>query len=109
MFDDKIMFANYWGPMAKYEDEWDKILQTQCGFVEEGETANPTREEKWIYEVRKAESTNIQKHDKEMANDRAIAARMIEILDKETELAKQEGQKVVRGRKSRPIRDRWLK
>lgn len=111
MFDHKVMLANYWKPLAMYEEEWDKILEVHCGFIEEDEGSVFTRrrEDKWQYEVILAEDANGLKYDKEMATDREVAARMVKLIDEETELATLEGQKIVRGRKNKPIRDRWLK
>lgn len=111
MFDHKVMLANYWKPLATYEEEWDQILEMQCGFVEEdeGSVLKRRREDKWQYEVSLAEDANVLKYEKEMATDRKVAAKMVKLIDEETKLAKLEGQKVVRGRKNQPIRDRWLK
>lgn len=107
-FDDRIMFTNYWVPIARYEDDWDAILAAECGFAEEGDNSG-RREDQWLHEVKLAERENMNKYENDMAKDREITKRMVELIDKETELARQEGQEVVRGRKNKPIRDRWLK
>ena len=109
MFDDKIMLQNYWNPIARFEDDWDEILRREFGLVEEGEGGNLKREDMWVYEVKKAEVVNSELYERTMAKDRAIAAQMVRLVDKERALAKKEGQEVVRGRKGKPIRERWLK
>lgn len=108
-FHEKILFSNYWIPIARYEDIWDSLLESECGFVEEHGTEQAVDESKWSDEILLAAKTNSAAYEQEMAADRGIAAKMTALVDKEKELALQEGQKIVRGRKARPIRDRWLK
>ncbi|KAJ4296649.1 hypothetical protein N0V90_006697 [Kalmusia sp. IMI 367209] len=102
----KVLLTNYWIPMSNYEDEWDIILGKECGIVDNDGAA---KELPWVYEMVKAERANTTAFEKDMATDRDIATRMVALVDKETELAVLEGQKIQRGRKSRPIRSRWLK
>ncbi|KAF2447703.1 hypothetical protein P171DRAFT_354440 [Karstenula rhodostoma CBS 690.94] len=108
-FHAKILFSNYWTPLSNHEDEWDAILERECDFVEKDTRKYGTFDPLWVDEVIKAESANRAAHDKDVQKTTEIAAKMTELIDKETELALQEGRKIVRGRKIKPIRDRWLK
>ncbi|KAF1972857.1 hypothetical protein BU23DRAFT_466445 [Bimuria novae-zelandiae CBS 107.79] len=108
-FADKIMYANYWVPLARYEDEWDRILAERFGIVEARNGYVWAQEDKWLHEIKVAEMAAQEDFERLNATDRWITKRMVELIDKETELAMQEGQKIVRGRKGRPIRDLSLK
>ncbi|OAG12840.1 uncharacterized protein CC84DRAFT_1135894 [Paraphaeosphaeria sporulosa] len=108
-FHDRILFLNYWIPLSNHEDEWDAILKRECGFVEKDTRKYGTFDPLWVYQVNIAEQANRAAHEKDIKKATETATRMTELIDKETELAIQEGQKIVRGRKTKPIRDRWLK
>lgn len=108
-FHAKILLLNYWVPLSNHEDEWDAILERECGLVEKDTTMYGKFDPLWADEVIKAESANRAAHDSDIQKTMWIAKKMTELVDKETELAIQEGQKIVRGRKHKPIRDRWLK
>ena len=92
--------------MSNYEDEWDLLLERECGITDNDENG---QEFPWVFEMVKAERANFTAFEKDMATDRAIATKMVALVDKETELAVQEGQTIQRGRKCKPIRSRWLK
>lgn len=78
------------------------MLEKRFG-IKEGGRGEP----KWADALQEASQLNLDAYDKDMATDREIARKMIRIVDEETRLALQEGQKVVRGRKGKPIRPRW--
>jgi hypothetical protein len=107
-FHAKTLFQNYWVPLSRHEDEWDAILERECDFVDKDSKENGSRGPLWELEMIKQEKVNRVVYDKDIKTSTEIAARMTELIDKETELAIQEGRKIVRGRKAKPIRDRWL-
>lgn len=108
-FDDKILCSHYWVPLASYEDEWDLILEQQCGFDEEDAMGHQGSELTWSHEFGLWEISNVTNFKELIAKDNKIAEKMMRLVDKETELALQEGETVVRGRKNNPIRSQWLK
>jgi hypothetical protein len=108
-FHDKTLFLNYWIPLSNHEDEWDAILEEECGFVEGETRKHGTFDPLWVDEMRAAEYASRAAYDKEIKKAAEITARMTRLVEMETELAMQEGQQVVRGRKTKPMRDRWLK
>jgi hypothetical protein len=107
-FHAKTLFQNYWIPLSRHEDEWDAILERECDFVGKDSRGNGSHNSLWEHEMIKQEKANRAAYDRDIKTSTEIAARMTELIDKETELAIQEGQKIVRGRKAKPIRDRWL-
>lgn len=109
LFHKKTLLLNYWAPLSNHEDEWDAILESECDFVEEGSRQYGTFDPLWVDEVNVAEYATRVTHDKDMEKTAETTARMIRLVEMETELAIREGQKIVRGRKTKPIRDRWLK
>ncbi|KAF2748138.1 hypothetical protein M011DRAFT_422345 [Sporormia fimetaria CBS 119925] len=98
IFERRILLGNYWLPLTVQEDRWDQILREELGIPEGTEG---TREGKWSDAVRKAYADNTKQYETEVTRDKAIADKMLEIVDKETELALKEGQKIVRGRRVR--------
>ncbi|KAF1951487.1 hypothetical protein CC80DRAFT_207945 [Byssothecium circinans] len=100
-FDSRILFANYWLPLGRYEDDWDDILKRECGVGREGHM-------RWADPINEALRESNTAYDKILANDKCITRKMLKIVDEETKLAELEGQKVVRGRKGKPIKSRWL-
>lgn len=108
-FHTKILLLNYWTPLSNHEDEWDAILEREFDFVEKDTRLYGSFDPLWVDEVNVAEHAARVDHDKEMKKVAETTARMTRLVEIETELAVQEGQKIVRGRKSKPIRDRWLK
>jgi hypothetical protein len=96
-FDQKIMFMNYWLPLARQEDEWDDILERDFGTQVELEDGKS-----WQSEIHNAIEENAKVYDKQVAMDKQIARKMQDIVDQETALALQEGVKIIRGRKGRP-------
>lgn len=105
-FDHKVLLANYWIPLSSYEDDWDAILERDYGILDGDETEEDDMP--WTREVRLAYRANADSKDKDYESSRSIAAQMLALVDKETKLAKEEGQPIVRGRKNKPIRPRWL-
>jgi hypothetical protein len=117
-----VLLSNYWLPIGQGEDKWDDILRKKCGFNDEHEqdTGLQTghrghnnggvsqRSVKWTDVIRQAVKENEATYAEDLKTDRVIAKRMLDIVDEETRLAKLEGQRVVRGRKRRPIKSRWL-
>ncbi|KAL5391581.1 hypothetical protein PMIN06_003168 [Paraphaeosphaeria minitans] len=108
-FHDRILYLNYWIPLSNHEDEWDAILEKDCDFVEKNTRKYGTFDPLWVDEVIIAEQANRTAHDKDLKKTTETVTRMTELIDKERVLAIQEGQKIVRGRKTKPIHDRWLK
>jgi len=114
-FHQRVLLSNYWIPIAKYEDEWDAILRRECGFKGEHDSGEvdgrgngaPQRPAKWADVMLQAWEENADVFEKDLMTDKAIARKMLGIVDAETRLAKLEGQTVVRGRKGRPIKPRW--
>ncbi|KAF2272576.1 uncharacterized protein EI97DRAFT_344271, partial [Westerdykella ornata] len=100
LFDRKVLISNYWIPIATQEDKWDEILQQELGFRDDPEAEEDT----WVGVFEQAYNDNTKQHEMHLKKDKAIAQKMLEIVDKETELALKEGQKIVRGRRHRPIR-----
>lgn len=94
-------------PVARQEDEWDEILIKQFGLgvMEDGHSH---KDPKWIVALQGAHWASINAYEQELATDRELAKKMLAIVDEETRLAKLEGQEVIRGRKGKPIRPRWL-
>jgi hypothetical protein len=99
IFDRKVLLGNYWIPISAQEDEWDEILETELGFTEKEETRT---EGKWVDEVEHAHSQNAKFHERDLRRSKAMAKIMLELVDKETELALKEGQKIIRGRPRPP-------
>ena len=62
---------------------------------------------KWADVMSQALEKNVIDWKNDLGTDKAIAKKMLAIVDEETRLAKLEGQTVVRGRKGRPIKSRW--
>lgn len=102
-FDSKIILSNYWAPIAQHEDEWDAIVQGKGNMKD---TTNAKVQ--WIDAVDHACRLDSKAYEMALARDRAHTEKMIQIVDAETKLAKEEGQVIRRGRKTRPIRSRWL-
>lgn len=98
VFDRMVMFSNYWAPIARQEDEWDDTLRRELGFTEDTEDDVEVR---WTNAVSDALSTNKRAHDRYIVVDKAIARNMQKIVDQETALALEEGQRIVRGRRRR--------
>jgi hypothetical protein len=98
-FHKKVMLANWWLPMAQQEDEWDALVNMRAGRNVDGSDGV-----KWVDAVRMNEKLNQAAYEEDCARDRETIRKMQRIVDVETELALQEGQTVVRGRKKRPIR-----
>jgi hypothetical protein len=117
-FHRRVLLTNYWLPIGQEEDKWDDILRKECGFHDEHEQDNgrqpgyngdvPQRSAKWTDIIRQAIKENEATYAEELKTDRVIAKKMLDIVNEELRLAKLEGQTVVRGRKRRPIKSRWL-
>lgn len=90
------MLENYYAPIARGEDEWDDILLRDYGIVGEGGMEDQV---KWMDALELAMGLNRTMWDKAWSKRKEVAAKMLAIVDRETELAKQEGVEVVRGRK----------
>ncbi|KAF2691337.1 hypothetical protein K458DRAFT_287291 [Lentithecium fluviatile CBS 122367] len=117
----RTLLLNYWVPIGRQEDEWDAILERECGFRDENEPEEGWNGEgngrsgavaempvKWADAMLAAIQENVQAYEKEIQTDKRTVEKMMAIVDAEMELAKREGQTVVRGRKRRPIQSRWL-
>jgi hypothetical protein len=119
-----VLLCNYWIPIGQQEDEWDAILRRECGFEDDLENQEQQvkawdREDnggtdgalqkpvKWADVMLQAFRENMDGYEKEIETDKAIAKKMLAIVDEETRLAKLEGQTTVRGRRGRPIKSRW--
>ncbi|KAF2463146.1 uncharacterized protein BDR25DRAFT_246316 [Lindgomyces ingoldianus] len=101
-FDKKMILMNYWRPIAEYEDRWDDIISTHFGVLQgEGNRRREEGEVTWAYEVEQAMRENASAHERDLNRDKAIAWKMQRIVDKETALALEEGEKIVRGRRGR--------
>jgi hypothetical protein len=98
-FHKKVMLANWWLPMAQQEDEWDALVNMRAGRNVDGFDGV-----KWVDAVKMNERLNQEAYEKDQARDREIIRKMQRIVDLETEMALEEGQTIVRGRKKRPIR-----
>lgn len=97
VFDQKVLFVNYWLPIARQEDEWDDILERESG------TQVTNKDERsWVSEMHFAIGENARVYEKRIAAGKEIARKMQNIVDQETTLALQEGVKVIRGRRGRP-------
>jgi hypothetical protein len=121
-FHRRVLLTNYWLPIGQEEDKWDDILRKECGFNDDYERdigrqpghhghdngGVPQRSVKWTDIIRQAIKENEATYAEDLKTDRVIAKKMLDIVDEETRLAKLEGQTVVRGRKRRPIKSRWL-
>jgi hypothetical protein len=94
--------TNYWVPIGKYEDEWDAILRRECGFREE----DGYREQsgKWVDAMLQAAAQNGSAYQNDLDRDKAIAKKMLWIVEEETRAAKLEGQIVARTRRGKPGR-----
>lgn len=124
-FHRSVLLSNYWIPIARQEDEWDDILYREVGIRDEtgrggevkkvrdrgkhGAKGGMTKPGGWVSVMLEAHEENWQAYEKDIATDKEIAKKMLAIVDEETRLAKLEGQTVVRGRKGKPIKERWLK
>lgn len=95
-FDSRVVLGNYWQPIAEQEDQWDAMMNEQLGIKGE--------EGRWVDVVLEADRENMWAYERSLAADRALARKMQAIVDKETALALQEGEVIIRGRKGRPIR-----
>ena len=95
-FHRKVELANYWMPLARQEDHWDTLVLAQLNQRED--------KIKWTDAIHEAEKQNSMLKDEETAQDQKLIQKMQKIVDKETELALEEGQEVVRGRRKAPIR-----
>jgi len=100
----KITLSNYWIPIGQYEDGWDRMLEKNLGFTDKDD-----KETSWVHEMKQALMTNEKESQDETRRERHIASKMIALIDQETKLAIEEGQTVIRGRKNKPIRSRFLK
>ncbi|KAF2019108.1 hypothetical protein BU24DRAFT_489138 [Aaosphaeria arxii CBS 175.79] len=97
-FDDRVLLGNYYMPQAEQEDEWDAILLRNLGVSKDEAGADHIQ---WVNAVAHATRKNLKEFNRNTSNTLRLRDRMIEIIDKETELAKAEGQEVVRGKKSK--------
>ena len=95
-FEDRILLENYHAPLAMQEDDWDEILLRDSGVVGEGGEQDMV---KWMDFPELAMGLNRSWWDRTLAKRHSTAAQMLAIVDRETELAKQEGTEVARGRR----------
>ncbi|PVI08581.1 hypothetical protein DM02DRAFT_6491 [Periconia macrospinosa] len=102
-FHEKTLLSNYWSPIARQEDAWDDILETNCGVADDIDTGV-----RWIDQVDLACRNESKWYEMALAQDRAVARKMAEIVEEETKLAKQEGQRIQKGRRKKPMQERWL-
>ncbi|KAF2030116.1 hypothetical protein EK21DRAFT_66280 [Setomelanomma holmii] len=100
LFDMKVMLANWWLPMAQREDEWDTWINMRAKRLIDGDDGGV----KWVDAVRFSERENQEAYERDQVKERATTRKMQRIVDLETELALNEGQTVIRGRKRRPIK-----
>jgi hypothetical protein len=105
LFDERVLLNNYWLPCARQEDIWDEIIREELGTGEDESGEDGTR---WTDMVGEALNINVAAHDKELAEDKRNIRIMSKIVAEETQLAEQEGQKVVRGRQGKTIKSHWL-
>jgi hypothetical protein len=96
----KVMFDNWWLPMARQEDEWDALVNMRAGRNIDGDDNGV----QWVGAVELSEGQTQDAFKRDQAKDRAIIEKMQRIVDLETKLALEEGQTIIRGRKKRPIR-----
>lgn len=96
LFDTKVLLSNWWLPMCKQEDEWDMLINAQLKEPEEDTV-------RWTDAIRLSERENQEAYEKDLRKDRETTKKMQTIVDLETELALQEGQTIIRGRKKSPI------
>ena len=90
-FETSILLNNYWLPIARQEDEWDKIIGQQHNIRD-------TNRNRWADTIRHAYEVNHAAFAEMKERNRAIAARLQDIVDDEQRLADEE--RVVRGRNS---------
>ena len=93
----RVEFKYYWTPIAKQEDEWDALLRDECGFRDE------RGEGSWMQAVNDTIEVTWEAMSREYEQAREKGRQMLEIVDRETALALQEGQTVFRGRRRRPL------
>lgn len=89
--------------MAQQEDNWDDIVNRQAGKNLDDDTSTLEDGGRWVDAVKASEQDNLDAYRSDLAKDRMITRKMQRIVDRETELALQEGQTIIRGRKKRPI------
>jgi hypothetical protein len=86
--------------MAQQEDEWDNLVNMQTGKSGDGDDDGV----KWVDAVQMSDRLNQDRYESDQTYQKEITRKMQKIVDLETKLALAEGQTIVRGRKSRPIR-----
>lgn len=86
--------------MAQQEDEWDALVNMRAGRNVDGDENGV----KWVDALRMSERMNQEAYERDQARDREVTRKMQRIVDLETQMALEEGQTIVRGRKKRPIR-----
>lgn len=104
IFDQKILLANYWLPLAEQEDDWDDLVRMECGSVateEKGNSCEETYPVFWVDAIEHAQANNTQRYREALQKDKQIAMKMQEIVDAETKLALEEGQTIIRGRRGK--------
>ncbi|KAF2003356.1 hypothetical protein P154DRAFT_544016 [Amniculicola lignicola CBS 123094] len=100
-FGEKVLFMNYWLPIARAEDEWDDIMYREFGIVDQDWDKSGNRGT-WGHALERAEKENLEAANRSRAKAKAVTVRMQRIVEEETKLAVREGVTVVRGRKGRP-------
>lgn len=101
-FEDRVLLENYHAPLARQEDEWDEILLRDHGVTEGGKQDQV----KWMDALEVAMGINRSLWDRAWLKRKEVAAQMLAIVDREMELARQEGTEVMRGRKKNSKQNR---
>lgn len=99
LFDQKMLLVNWWLPIARHEDEWDRLVNNEARRSIDGHE-NGVR---WADAIELSEQLNTIAYEDDQQKDKVKIKRMQEIVDQEMELALKEGQTIIRGRKRRPL------
>lgn len=99
MFDRINAMQDIWIPLAEAEDAWDTIVKERFGVTDTRSQGLDSEEPGWSDVMRETVEQSFEWYDAQKEKVRKTAIRMQDIIDQETELARQE--KAVRDEKRR--------
>ncbi|EON61480.1 hypothetical protein W97_00695 [Coniosporium apollinis CBS 100218] len=99
MFDRINAMQDIWIPLAEAEDTWDTIVKERFGVTDTRSQGLDSEEPGWSDVMRETVEQSFEWYDAQKEKVRKTAIRMQDIIDQETELARQE--KAVRDEKRR--------